>query len=78
MTRLSFNCGRDHQIAPGDLVGVIAGVTRMPKENIGAIRIGTKTALVDVADECAALVLKKLNGIKFKGRRLAVARTGDS
>jgi ATP-dependent RNA helicase DeaD len=77
MTRLSFNCGRDHQVAAGDLVGVIAGVTRIPKENVGTIRIGTKTALVDVADESAPLVLKKLNGIKFKGRRLAVARASD-
>jgi ATP-dependent RNA helicase DeaD len=42
MTRLSFNCGRDHQIAPGDLVGVIAGVTRVPKENIGAIASGQR------------------------------------
>ena len=74
MTRLNFNCGRDHQIAPGDLVGVIAGVARLPKENIGAIRVQTKTSFVDVADDAAALVLKKLNGIKFKGRKLAVSR----
>jgi ATP-dependent RNA helicase DeaD len=74
MTRLNFNLGRDHQIAPGDLVGVIAGVARLPKENIGAIRVQTKTSYVDVADDAAALVLKKLNGIKFKGRKLAVSR----
>ena len=74
MTRLNFNLGRDHQIAPGDLVGVIAGVARLPKENIGAIRVQTKTSFVDVADDAAALVLKKLNGIQFKGRKLAVSR----
>ena len=74
MTRLNFNLGRDHQIAPGDLVGVIAGVARLPKENIGAIRVQTKTSMVDVADDAAALVLKKLNGIKFKGRKLLVSR----
>ncbi len=76
MTRLNFNCGRDHQIQPGDLVGVIAGVARLPKENIGAIRVQTKTSFVDVAEDGAALVLKKLNGIKFKGRKLAVSRAG--
>ena len=73
MTRLNFNLGRDHQITPGDLVGVIAGVARLPKENIGAIRVQTKTSFVDVADDAAPLVLKKLNGIKFKGRKLAVS-----
>ena len=77
MTRLNFNCGRDHQIQPGDLVGVIAGVARLPKENIGAIRVQTKTSFVDVADDGAALVLKKLNGIKFKGRKLAVSRAAQ-
>ena len=74
MTRLNFNLGRDHQIAPGDLVGVIAGVARLPKENIGAIRVQTKTSYVDVAEDAAPLVLKKLNGIKFKGRKLLVSR----
>jgi ATP-dependent RNA helicase DeaD len=73
MIRLAFNVGHEHQITPGDFVGVIAGVTRLPKEVIGRIEILDREAFVDVADESANLVLKKLNGIKFKGRRLAVA-----
>ena len=73
MIRLAFNVGQTHQIAPGDLVGVIAGVARVPKEVVGRIEILDRQAFVDVSDECANLVLKKLNGIKFKGRKLAVA-----
>jgi len=73
MVRLAFNVGNAHQIAPGDLVGVIAGVARVPKEVVGRIEILDRQALVDVSDECANVVLKKLNGIKFKGRKLAVA-----
>jgi len=72
MVRLSFNIGQDHQIAPGDIVGVIAGVTRQPKEIVGRIEILERKALVDVSDDSANLVMKKLNGIKFKGRKLAV------
>ncbi len=73
MLRLSLNTGREHQIQPGDIVGVIAGVTRLPKEHIGAIHILPKQTLVDVAEEHAATVLKKLQGVKFKGRKLAIS-----
>jgi ATP-dependent RNA helicase DeaD len=72
MIRLVFNLGAAHQLTPGDFVGVIAGVTRLSKEVVGRIEILDEQTLVDVSDECANAVLKKLNGIKFKGRRLAV------
>jgi len=65
-----MNTGRDHEIAPGDIVGVIAGLAKIPKESIGAIRLLAKTTYVDVAREHAPHVLEKLNGIKFKGRNL--------
>jgi len=72
MVRLAFNIGHQHQITPGDFVGVIAGVVRVPKESVGRIEILDRQAFVDVSDDSANLVLKKLNGIKFKGRKLAV------
>jgi ATP-dependent RNA helicase DeaD len=70
MVRLSMNTGRDHDITPGDVVGVIAGLAKIPKESIGAIRLQAKITYVDVAQEHAPHVLEKLNGIKFKGRNL--------
>jgi len=39
---------------------------------VGRIEILERKALVDVSDDSVNLVLKKLNGIKFKGRKLAV------
>ncbi|MDQ3119538.1 MAG: DEAD/DEAH box helicase [Verrucomicrobiota bacterium] len=72
MVRLAFNVGRAHQVQPGDFVGVIAGVTAIPKGEIGAIHLQATKTLVDVAEARVALVLKKLNGIQFKGRKLAV------
>ncbi len=68
--RLVLNVGRDHQVAPGDVVGVIAGMTKAPKSAIGAIFIKTKRSYVDVAESTARIALKKLNGIDFKGRKL--------
>ena len=72
MTRLSMNVGRDHEITPGDVVGVIAGLAKVPKESIGAIHLMGRQTLVDVAKGVAPSVLEKLNGIKFKGRKLYI------
>ena len=72
MTRLMFNVGEKHDIRPGDIVGVIAGVTRLGKETVGAINILPGRSLVDVASEHEVTVREKLNGIRFKGRKLLV------
>jgi ATP-dependent RNA helicase DeaD len=72
MVRLAFNAGRAHAVQPGDFVGVITGVTAIPKGEIGAIHLQATKTLVDVAEPRVALVLKKLNGIQFKGRKLLV------
>jgi ATP-dependent RNA helicase DeaD len=49
MVRLAFNAGRAHGVQPGDFVGVIAGVTAIPKGEIGAIHLQATKSLVDVA-----------------------------
>ena len=72
MTRLLLNVGERNEVRPGDIVGMIAGVTRLDKEMIGAIRILPKQSLVDVADEHVETVRGKLAGIRFKGRKLTV------
>jgi ATP-dependent RNA helicase DeaD len=70
MVRLTLGVGRDHGMQPGDVLGVIVGITKLPKEIVGVIRMQTKQTLVDAAEEHAELVLSKLNGIEFKGRKL--------
>jgi ATP-dependent RNA helicase DeaD len=72
MVRLAFNVGRAHSVSPGDFVGVITGVTAIPKGEIGAIHLQDTKTFVDVAEPRVTLVLKKLNGIKFKGHKLLV------
>lgn len=72
MVRLAFNAGRSHNVQAGDFVGVIAGVTAIPKGEIGAIHLQATKSLVDVAEARIPLILKKLNGIQFKGRKLLV------
>jgi ATP-dependent RNA helicase DeaD len=70
MVRLTLGVGRDHGVQPGDVLGVIVGITKLPKESVGVIRLQTKQTFVDVAEEHAELVVSKLNGIEFKGRKL--------
>ena len=72
MTRLVFNVGEKHDIRPGDIVGVVAGVTGLGKEIVGAINILPRQALVDVNTAHEATVREKLNGIRFKGHKLLV------
>ena len=74
MTRLLFSVGETHGIRPGDLVGVISGVTRLPKESVGLIQILERESLVDVSTEHEDEIQEKLNGIRFKGHKLAVSR----
>ena len=72
MTRLLFSVGEAQGIRPGDLVGVISGVTRLEKEAVGLIQIFESESLVDVSTEHEDEIRKKLNGIKFKGQKLSV------
>jgi ATP-dependent RNA helicase DeaD len=76
MTTLFFNVGRKHLVVPGDIVGKIAGVTRLSSEVVGAIDIHQRHTLVDVATEHAATIVKKLAGIRMKSEVLAPAIAG--
>src|SRR5271163_689482 len=69
MVRLTLGVGRDHGVQPGDVLGVIVGITKLPKDIVGVIRLQTKQTFVDVIEEHAELVVSKLSGIEFKGRK---------
>ena len=74
MVSLFMNIGRKDLVTPADVVGKIAGVTRLPANIVGAIDIHQRHLIVDVAEEHAELVLEKLNGIRMKGESLKVSR----
>lgn len=78
MTTLFLNVGRKQLITPADVVGKIAGVTRLPADVVGAIDIHQRHLLVDVKAEHAALIGKKLTGIKIKGIALAPALASEA
>ena len=76
MTTLFVNVGRKQLVTPADLVGKIAGVTRLPAAVVGAIDIHQRHSLVDVAAEQSGMILAKLAGVRLKGVVLAPARAG--
>jgi len=69
-TPVTFNVGRQHLVTPADLVGKIAGVTRLPSSIVGAIDIHEDHTLVDVATEHVETVLTRLAGIRVKNQSL--------
>jgi ATP-dependent RNA helicase DeaD len=66
-TTIFFNVGRKQMVTPADLVGKIAGATRLPANIVGAIDIKQRHALVDISDDAVDVVLQKLAGIRMKG-----------
>ena len=74
MVQLQMNVGRKNLVTPADVVGKIAGVTRLPGNVVGAIDIHENHLFVDVAADSVELVIEKLNGIRIKGEVLKVAK----
>jgi len=70
---VSFNVGRAQLVTPADLVGKIAGVTRLPANIVGAIDIHEDHTNVDVLTEHAEQVVAKLAGIRVKNQSLKLA-----
>ena len=67
MATVFLNVGRKQLVTPADIVGKIAGVTRLPATVVGAIDIHQRHTLADVAAKEAEFIVKKLAGIKLKG-----------
>ena len=77
MVPIFLNVGRKQLVTPADVVGKIAGVTRLPATVVGAIDIHQRHTLADVAEAEADFIVKKLTGIKLKGIALEPMRAGD-
>ncbi|MGH3915298.1 MAG: DEAD/DEAH box helicase [Pseudonocardiaceae bacterium] len=74
MARLFVGAGRSAGIRPQDLVGAIAGESRLRGSDIGAIEISDRFSLVEVPDAAADEVITALRGSSIKGRKATVRR----
>jgi ATP-dependent RNA helicase DeaD len=78
MTRLFFGVGRSAGIRPQDLVGAIAGESRLAGRDIGAIEIADRFSLVEVPESAADEVITALRRSTIKGRKATVRRERDT
>ncbi len=74
MTRLYVGAGRSGGVRPGDLVGAIAGETRLSGRDIGAIQITDNFSLVEVPSDAVDEVIAAMKRTTIKGRRTTVRR----
>ncbi|WP_330456487.1 DEAD/DEAH box helicase [Streptomyces sp. NBC_00820] len=77
MTRLFVGAGRSTGIRPQDLVGAIAGETRLSGRDIGSIEIADRFSLVEVPENAAEDVIRSLRGASIKGRKAHIRRERD-
>jgi ATP-dependent RNA helicase DeaD len=78
VTRLFFGVGRSIGIRPQDLVGAIAGESRLSGRDIGAIEISDRFSLVEVPESAADEVIEALRRATIKGKKPTVRRERDS
>jgi ATP-dependent RNA helicase DeaD len=74
MARLFISLGREAGITPRDLVGAIANEAGLPGRDISGIEVTDRFSLVEVPEEAADFVVEALNGVRMRGRRVAVRR----
>jgi ATP-dependent RNA helicase DeaD len=74
MARLFVGAGRAAGVRPQDLVGAIAGESRLKGRDIGTIEIADRFSLVEVPEAAADEVIAALRGSTIKGRRATVRR----
>jgi ATP-dependent RNA helicase DeaD len=74
MTRLFVGAGRNAGIRPQDLVGAIAGETRLSGRDIGAIEIADRFSLVEVPDDAVDEVVRAMRATTIKGKKANVRR----
>jgi ATP-dependent RNA helicase DeaD len=74
MTRLFVGAGHNAGMRPQDLVGAIAGETRLSGKDVGAIEILERFSLVEVPEAAADEVVAALRGTRIKGGTPTVRR----
>ena len=74
MTRLYVGVGRAAGVRPQDLVGAIAGESRLSGRDIGMIEITDRFSLVEVPEDAADEVIAAMRHSHIKGKKAPVRR----
>jgi ATP-dependent RNA helicase DeaD len=74
--RIWIGAGRKAGIRPQDLVGAIAGESRLSGRDVGGIEIADAFSLVDIPADAVDEVIDALSKTRIKGKRVKVKRDG--
>ena len=74
--RLFIGAGRSSGVRPQDLVGAVAGESRLTGRDVGAIEIFDRFSLVEIPAGAADEVIAGLRASTIKGRKVRVMREG--
>jgi hypothetical protein len=69
---LFISIGRKRRLYRKDLLSFILSKTSVSREDLGLIRILDNYSFIQVRDARAQEIIEKLNGIKYRGRKLSV------
>jgi ATP-dependent RNA helicase DeaD len=77
-TRIWVGAGRTAGVRPQDLVGAVAGETRLTGRDVGAIEITDAFSLVEVPSDAVDEVVEALRATRIKGRKVKVRRDREA
>lgn len=74
MARLFLNIGKSQGVTPGDILGAVAGESRIPGRAVGSIDMYDGYTFVEVPDEYADTVIKSMKNARIKGKNVHAER----
>jgi ATP-dependent RNA helicase DeaD len=72
--RIWVGAGRSSGVRPQDLVGAVAGESRLTGRDVGAIEIADNFSLVEVPGDAVDEVVTALRATRIKGKKVQVRR----
>ena len=72
MVRLFINIGKKQKVKPGDILGAIAGESKISGDLVGVIDMYDKYTFVEVPAEYGSKVLSAMKNVKIKGKAIHV------
>ena len=72
MVRLFINVGKKDHLKPSNILGMIAGESKIPGKVVGAIDMYDKYTFVEVPREYGRTVLEAMKNAKIKGRSVSI------
>jgi hypothetical protein len=73
-TRIFIGAGRGEGVKPGDLVGAIVKLAKLPPRDVGSIQISERFSLVEVPEALAEKVIGALRATGIRGNKVTVRR----